>query len=100
MKHACLGLLLAAVSHAAYADYKCERPWLTHVDATACAKAALGATELRRYVWATRMIHNLWMADYVPRQGFPSIASARQRPDVASGDRSIATVPPEPERGS
>ena len=60
-----LALLSTAFSSTASADYPCDRPQLTRVDATACAKAAESITALRRYVFRTRMIYGLQMTDYV-----------------------------------
>jgi hypothetical protein len=56
---------LCFVAAPAYAEYKCDRQSLTRVDAIACAKAAEGIESLQRYVWRTRHIYNLWIADYI-----------------------------------
>lgn len=62
---ACFALLSSAIAPSARAEYKCNNTYLTRVDATVCAKAREGgATEVRRYLWRTRMIHNLLMSDY------------------------------------
>lgn len=58
-----LGVMAVSISPSAQAEFKCDRPQLTRVDATACAKAA-DPTELRRYIWRTRMIYGLLMSDY------------------------------------
>jgi hypothetical protein len=65
----CFGLLFVAVVPIAHAEFKCDRPQLARVDATACAKAAESATALRRYVTRTRMIYNLQMSDYARFEG-------------------------------
>ncbi len=62
---ACFGLLSVAAIPTARADFKCDRQYLTRVDATACAKAAEGAPLLRQYVSRTQMIYGLQMADYI-----------------------------------
>ena len=60
-----LALLCVAISPSAQAEFKCNQPQLTRVDATACAKAAESPSSLRRYVWRTRMIYSLQMSDYL-----------------------------------
>ena len=66
---ACFGLLSFAISSTAYAEYRCDQPQLTRVDATACAKAAEGASALRQYVWRTQRIYGLQMSDYARFEG-------------------------------
>lgn len=72
----CFGLLSVAVVPIAHAEFKCDRPQLTRVDATACAKAVESATSLRRYVTRTRMIYNLQMSDYARFEGDEPKASS------------------------
>jgi len=66
---ACFGLLSFAISSTAYAEYRCDQPQLTRVDATACAKAAEGASALRQYVSRTQRIYGLQMSDYARFEG-------------------------------
>jgi hypothetical protein len=67
--------LLSNVVSPAEAQTRCTRPHFTPVEATACAKGKEGVTELRRYVWRTQMIHNLYLPHYVPQT--PPAATAR-----------------------
>jgi hypothetical protein len=62
---ACFGLLSAAVSPAALAEFKCEQKQLTRVDAHACALGAKDVAALRRHVTMTQAIYGLQMKDYV-----------------------------------
>ncbi len=72
-----LALSRSAISPSAQAEFKCDQPQLTRVDATACAKAAESSTALRRYIWRTRMIYGLQMNDYLrPVRDEPKARSA------------------------
>ena len=74
----CFGVLSVAVVPVAHAEFKCDRPQLTRVDATACAKAEDSIASLHQYVWRTRMIHALVMDDYVrPEENVPKAQPAR-----------------------
>ncbi len=65
----CFGVLSIAMVPIAHAEFKCDRPQLTRVDATACAKAADSIDSLRQYVSRTRMIQALLMTiTYAPRK--------------------------------
>ena len=78
---ACFGSLSVAVSSTAYAEFKCDQPHLSRVDATACAKAAEGASALRQYIWRTRAIYGLHISDYARFEGEepkPSVTRAAQ----------------------
>lgn len=80
---ACFGLLSVAGAPNAYAEFKCDRPQLSRVDATACAKAAESPSSLRRYVWRTQAIYGLQMSDYMRFEGdapTPRSAPAAQAP--------------------
>lgn len=70
-------LCLTAVS-AARAEFRCDQPKLTRVDATACAKAAESATALRQYISRTQPIYGLKMSDYARFVGDePAVAPLR-----------------------
>ena len=62
---ACFGVLSIALSPTAHAEFKCDQPQLTRVDATACAKAAESPSSVRRYISRTQNIYGLQMSDYV-----------------------------------
>ena len=66
---ACFGLLSVAISPTAQAEFKCDQPRLTRVDATACAFGAKDVASLRRYVTRTQAIYGLQMKDYVRFEG-------------------------------
>ena len=87
-------VLLTIVTPPAEAQTRCGRPLLTPVETVACAKGRENIDELRRYVWRTRMIHNLHLPQYVLPQAAPLIAQApardvpkSERNDVARGSR-------------
>jgi len=89
-----IGLLSIAVVPIAHAEFKCDRPQLARVDATACAKAAESATSLRRYVTRTRMIYNLHMSDYARFEGDePKAAPTRAAQAPAQGAVAGLTPP-------
>ncbi len=71
---ACFGLLSVAVAPTAQAEFKCDQPYLTRVDATACALGAQDLASLRRYVTRTQAIYELQMQDYVRFEGDEPIA--------------------------
>ena len=85
-------VLLTIVTPPAEAQARCARPLLTPVETVACAKGRESIDELRRYVWRTRMIHNLHLPQYVPQHA-PVIAQAQrdvpksERNDVARASR-------------
>ena len=78
---ACFCLLSVAVSPSAHAAFKCDQAQLTRLDAKACALGRQDVDSLRRYVTRTRMIHNLYMNDYVRFAGdvstTPPVSSAQ-----------------------
>ena len=78
-------VLLTIVTPPAEAQTRCARPLLTPVETVACAKGRENIDELRRYVWRTRMIHNLHLPQYVPQDAPPVIAQAQR--DVPKGER-------------
>ena len=57
-------VLTAAPLHSAHAANRCDVPQVGP-DARACAVAANGSTELRRFVERTRAIYGLYYWDYV-----------------------------------
>jgi hypothetical protein len=63
----------------AEAQTRCARPHLTPVETVACTKARESVDELRRYAWRTRMIHNLYLPQYMPSQATLAIAQAQHR---------------------
>ena len=66
MKRSTLTILVLglAVAGAAHAEYRCDKHPLPRVDALACAKAAEGIPELRRFVERTKAIYGLYIMDY------------------------------------
>jgi hypothetical protein len=92
---ACFGLLSVAISPIAQAEFKCDQPQLTRVDATACAKAAESPSSVRQYIWRTRMIYGLQMSDYVrflgdePKAGPARAAQATPQDSVAGVARPL-----------
>ena len=55
---------LALVSAPASAEFKCDAP-STHIDRSACEKAAQSPSALRQYIQRMRGIDSLQFADYV-----------------------------------
>lgn len=90
----CFGLLSLAVFPVAHAEFKCDRPQLGRVDATACAKAAEGATSLRRYVTRTRMIYGLQMSDYARFEGDEPKASSTRAAQTPAQEPVAGLTPP------
>jgi hypothetical protein len=69
-----VGLVLAASPLlSAHAEYRCDAPQ-AGVHARACAAAAQGPTELRRFVERTRMIYGLSYWDYARPETDPLAA--------------------------
>ena len=67
VQYSAVSVLLAATAltpATALAEYKCHNPTV-RIDQRACAKAAEGMNALSQFVWRTRTIWNLDMADYV-----------------------------------
>jgi hypothetical protein len=89
----CFGLLSVAVSSAAQAEFKCDQPQLTRVDATACALGAKDVASLRRYVTRTQAIYGLQMKDYVRFEGDETKAPP-VRPAQVTPRNSVAGVAP------
>jgi hypothetical protein len=74
------GLILAAAPLvSARAAYRCDVPRIGG-EARACAAAAQGPTELRRFVERTRMIYGFYYWDYAPSD---RVAAAAPAPDAA-----------------
>ena len=92
---ACFGLLAVAVSSVAQAQYKCDQPQLTRVDATACALAAKDTASLRRYVTRTQAIYGLQMKDYARFEGDEPTAPPA-RPAQVNPRNAVAGVAPAP----
>jgi hypothetical protein len=90
---ACFGLLLVAVSPAAQAQFKCDQPQLTRVDATACTLGAKDVASLRRYVTRTQAIYGLQMKDYVRFEGDEPTAPPA-RPAQVTPRNSVVVVTP------
>ena len=90
---ACIGVLSVAVSPAVQAEFKCEQPRLTRVDATACALGAADVGSLRRYVTRTQAIYGLQMKDYVRFEGDEPKAPPA-RPAQAAARNSVAGAAP------
>ena len=93
---AAFGLLSVAASSTAYAEFKCDQPQLTRVDATACAKAAEGAAALRQYVWRTQRIYGLQMSDYARFEGEEPKPNRARAAQVKPRD--TVAVSPQPAR--
>ena len=75
-----VGLLLASAPLvSAHAEYRCDVPRIGG-EARACAAAAQGPTELRRFVERTRGIYGFYYWDYAQRN--PDLAKAPS--DVAN----------------
>ena len=92
---ACFSLLSVAVSPAAQAEYKCDQPQLTRVDATACALGASDVAALRRHVTMTQAIYGLQMKDYVRFVGDEPPAPLKQpAPAQVTKPASLAGVAP------
>lgn len=81
-----LGLLATG---AAQAEFKCDKAQLTRVDAAACAKAAEGIDSLARHVQRTRMVHGLYVMDYVRPTTSEQVAA---KPATASAAPAAATA--------
>jgi hypothetical protein len=74
----CFSVLSLTALSAARAEFRCDQPKLTRVDATACAKAAESATALRQYISRTQQIYGLKMSDYARFVGDePAVAPRR-----------------------
>lgn len=92
----CFGLLSVAVLPTAQAEFKCDQPQLTRVDATACALGAKDAASLRRHVTRTQSIYGLQMKDYVRFEGDePQVPSKPAAPAAqVTKPASVAGVAP------
>ena len=90
---ACFGLVSVVISSSAQAQFKCDQPQLTRVDATACALGAKDVASLRRYVTRTQAIYGLEMKDYVRFEGDEPKAP-RARAAQASPQNALAGVAP------
>jgi hypothetical protein len=72
------GLIVAAAPLAsAYAANRCDVPRVGG-EAKACAAAAQGPTELRRFVERTRAVYGLYYEDYAQRSQAAAAAAASQ----------------------
>lgn len=89
---ACCGLLSVAVSPIAQAEFKCEQPQLTRVDATACALGAKDVAALRRHVTMTQAIYGLQMRDYVRFEGDEPQAPAKMATPAAQVTKAAAVA--------
>lgn len=84
---ACFGLL-SIISSSALAQFKCDQPQLTRVDATACALGAKDAASLRRFITRTQAIYGLQMKDYVrfdDEQKAPPAPTAKATREAVAG---------------
>lgn len=88
-----VGVLSAAVSPAVQAQYKCDKPQLTRVDATACTLGAKDAASLRRFITRTQAIYGLEMKDYVRFEGDEPQAPTRAA-KVTPQNSVTAVAPP------
>ena len=91
---ACVGLLSVAVAPTAQAEFKCDQPRLTRVDATACALGAKDVASLRRYVTRTQAIYGLQMKDYVRFEGDEPKAPPAPAVQVKTRDSVAGVAPP------
>ena len=66
---------------ATIAANKCDDP-RSEIDRRACAKASEGPDVLRRFVWRTQPIWNLYYWDYAPRA--PQTATVRRGNELRS----------------
>jgi hypothetical protein len=90
-----VGLVLITLAmQPAQAQQRCTKPYLTRVESVACQLGKEDVASLRRFVWRTRMIHQLHMPDFMPPQP-PSTAIARtDDPRVGKDERhDVATAP-------
>ena len=69
-----------------FADGRCEVPAIA-VDRTACAKAKESPEELRRYVWRTRGVYQLYFWDYIT----PAEIDRYRAREVASAPQQLAS---------
>lgn len=90
----CFGLLSVAISHPVQAEFKCNQPQLTRVDATACAKAAESPASLRQYIWRTQAIYGLQMSDYWRFQGDEPKAKAARATQATPQDSAAGVARP------
>lgn len=70
-----------------FAQSRCDSP-ANAVDRTACAKAKESPEELRRYVWRTRGVYQLYFWDYITPEEIDRLRAreiASASPRLASG---------------
>ena len=91
---ACSVLLSVAVSPVAQAQYKCDRPQLTRVDATACALGAKDAASLRRFITRRQAIYGLQMKDYARFEGDEPQAPPARAAKVTPQNSVAGVTPP------
>ncbi len=91
---ACFALLSVAASSAAHAQYKCDQPRLTRVDARACALGAADAASLRRFITRTQAIYGLQMKDYVRFEGDEPTAPPTRAKQVTPRNSVAGVAPP------
>lgn len=89
-----VGVLSAAVSPVAQAQYKCDKPQLARVDATACALGQKDAASLRRFITRTQAIYSLQMSDYVRFEGDEPQAPPARAAKVTPQNSVTAVAPP------
>ena len=70
-------IVTAAPLVSAHAANRCDAPRVG-AEAKACAAAAQGATELRRFVERTRAVYGLYYEDYAQRTQPGAVAAASQ----------------------
>ena len=85
------GLILASAPlTSARAAYRCDAPRVDG-EARACAAAAQGPTELRRFVERTRAIYNFYYWDYAPH-AVATVAPAPEAAKLASAVTEISNA--------
>jgi len=91
-------VLMAAPLLSAHAENRCDMPQVGP-DAKACAAAAHGPTELRRYVERTRGAYGLYYWDYAQRDKAATAAEpAANTAKVAASGNKLERVAPAPAR--
>ena len=91
-------ILMAAPLLSAHAEGRCDKPQFGP-DAKACAAAAQGSTELRRYVERTRGVYGLYYWDYAQRANAAAAAEpAANAARLAASGAKLERVAPAPSR--
>jgi hypothetical protein len=87
------GVVLASAPFvSAHAAYRCDVPRVGG-EARACAAAAQGPTELRRFIERTRAIYRFYYWDYAPHTpAVATLAPAREAAKLASAVTEISNA--------